>query len=91
MSAYDPKRTCGPSGMERHPDSNDGASVITLLLTTESEMRRPSQGSRSWWPSSVVHDIPDNELGSLNHKLPKLGVFFHECMDVSFLNVRPER
>jgi hypothetical protein len=39
----------------------------------------------------VFHDVPDNELGKLNHQSAKLGIFFHERVDVGLGKIGPQR
>jgi hypothetical protein len=39
----------------------------------------------------VFHDVPDDELGKLNHQSAKLGIFFHERVDVGLVKIGPQR
>jgi hypothetical protein len=39
----------------------------------------------------MFHDVPDDELGKLNHQSAKLGIFFHERVDIGLRKFGPQR
>jgi hypothetical protein len=68
-------------------------SLNISVADTASEVRGAKSGERLRYrrslncPSSMKHSVLDYELGELNYESSKLGIFFHERADVSFVGI----